>query len=95
MVLFVEEQTRTRWLESKVKELNEALRTQHNQSEEVTGQGSEELARAKLIKRGADRDLMQALKSVNDMKAQLERAQSERNTLWEAVKPLALFFRNP
>ena len=27
------------------------------------------------------------------MKAQLERAQSERNTLWEAMKPLALLFR--
>ena len=29
---------------------------------------------------------------VTDMKAQLERAQSERNTLWEAMKPLALLF---
>ena len=57
-----------------MKELNEALRTQHNQSKEVTERASKELARAKLIKRGADRDLMQALKSVNDMKAQLERA---------------------
>ena len=56
---------------------------------------SEELAQAKLIKWGANRDLMQALKLVNDMKAQLERAQSERTMLWEAVKPLALFFRNP
>ena len=27
------------------------------------------------------------------MKARLERAQSEWNTLWEAVKPLALLFR--
>ena len=58
MVLFAEEQTRTRWLESKVKELNEALRTQHNQSEEVTEQVSEELTRARLIKRGANRDLV-------------------------------------
>ena len=51
---------------------------------------SEELARAKLIKRGADHDLMQALKLVIDMKAQLETAQSERNTLWDAMKPVAL-----
>ena len=58
MVLFVEEQTRTRWLEGEVKELNEALRTKHNQVEEVTERASEELAQAKLIKRGADRDLM-------------------------------------
>ena len=38
---------------------------------------------------------MQALKSVNDMKAQLERAQSERNMLWEAMKPIALLFCKP
>ena len=69
MVLFAEEQIKTRWLKSEVKELNETLRTHHNQSEEVTEQVSEELTRAKLIKWGADRDLMQALKSVNDMKA--------------------------
>ena len=58
MGLFVEEQIRTRRLEGEVKELNEALRTQHNQSEEVTERASEELARAKLIKQGADCDLM-------------------------------------
>ena len=81
---FAEEHIRTWWLEGKVKELTDALRTKHIQTKEVTEQASEELARAKLIKRGADQDLMEALKSVNDMKAQLERAQLERNTLWKA-----------
>ena len=74
MVLFAEEQIRTRWLEGKVKELNEALRTKHNQTEELTKRVSLELAWDKLIKRGADHDLMQALKLVTDMMAQLERA---------------------
>ena len=74
MVLFVEEQIRTQWLEGEVKELNEALRTKHNQTKEVTERASEELARAKMIKRGADRDLMLALKLVIDMKPSLERA---------------------
>ena len=58
MVLFVEEQIKTRWLKSEVKELNEALKTKHNQTKEVTERVSEELARAKMIKLGADRDLM-------------------------------------
>ena len=58
MVLFVEEQIRTRRLEDEVKELNEALRTKHNQTKEVTKQASGELARAKLIKWGANHDLM-------------------------------------
>jgi hypothetical protein len=47
-----------------VKDLNESLRTQHNQVEEVIERTSEELVQAKLIKRGADRDLMQAMKMV-------------------------------
>jgi len=59
MVLFAEEQTRTKRLKGEVKELNEAPRTKHNQTKEVIERASEELARAKLIKRGADRDLMQ------------------------------------
>jgi len=58
MVLFAQEQIRTRRLEGEVKELNEALRTNHNQTKEVTKRASEELTRAKSIKRGADRDLM-------------------------------------
>ena len=69
MVLFAKELIRTQQLEDKVKELNEALRTKHSQTEEVTKWASEELARAKLIKRGADSDLMQPLKLVIDMKA--------------------------
>jgi hypothetical protein len=54
---------------------------------------SEELARAKLIKRGADRDLMQAMKTVTDVQAQLERVQGKWNMLWDTVKPLVLLFR--
>ena len=58
MVLFTEEQIRIQRLKGEVKELNEAQRTKHNQTEEVTEQASEELAWAKLIKQVADRDLM-------------------------------------
>jgi hypothetical protein len=56
-----------------VKDPNESLRTQHNQAEEVIEQVSEEFAWAKLIKHGVDRDLMQAMKTVTDVQAQLER----------------------
>jgi hypothetical protein len=50
-----------------VKDLNESLRTQHNQAEEVTERASEELAWAKLIKSGTNRYLMQAMKTVTDV----------------------------
>ena len=44
MFLFVDEQVKTWRLEGEVKELNEALRAKHNQTEEVTERASEELA---------------------------------------------------
>ena len=39
------------------------VRTSHNKAEEVITHAEEELALAKLIRRGADRDLMQAQKN--------------------------------
>lgn len=78
-----------------MKDLNETMRTQHNQAEEVIEWVSEDLAQAKLIKHGVDRVLMQAMKMVTDMLAQLERAQSEHKALWDAVRPLALLFHRP
>ena len=56
---------------------------------------SEELACAKLIKHGADRDLMQTMKLVNDKKAHLEVIQSERDELWDTIKPLVDLFCKP
>jgi hypothetical protein len=50
MFLFADEQVKTRRLENEVKDLNESLRTQHNQAKEVIEWASEELARAKLYK---------------------------------------------
>ena len=49
MFLFVDEHVKIRWLEGKVKELDEALKTTHNQAKEVIERASEELAQAKLI----------------------------------------------
>ena len=43
MFLFADEQIKTQRLVGEVKDLNEALRTQHNQVEEVIEQASEEL----------------------------------------------------
>lgn len=58
----------------------------HNEVEEVTERASEELVRAKLIRRSADRDLMQALKSVKDLTTQLSASKKENNDLWDAIK---------
>ena len=43
-----------------VEEMRTLVRTSHNKAEEVITHAEEELALAKLIRRGADRDLVQA-----------------------------------
>ena len=54
--LWVEKQK----LSEGVEEMKTLVRTSHNKAEEVITHAEEELALAKLIRHGADRDLMQA-----------------------------------
>ena len=49
-------------------------RTSRNKAEEVITQAEEELALAKLIRHGADRDLVQAQKTVEDLTSKLATA---------------------
>ena len=46
----------------------------HNRAEEVITCAEEELALAKLIRRGADRDLVQAQKTIQDLTGKLATA---------------------
>jgi hypothetical protein len=69
------------------------LRSKHNDLEEVTERASEELAQAKLIRCSADQDLMQALKSVKDLTAELGATRKENSDLWNAVHHVANFIR--
>lgn len=73
-------------------EMKETLRSSENQAEWVRifaasqlEKAEEQLALAKLIRRGADRDLVQALKSVHDLKTQLEASEQKFNVLWDSV----------
>jgi hypothetical protein len=47
------------------------IHNNHNRAEEVITRAEEELALAKLIRRGADRDLMQVQKTVEDLSQKL------------------------
>ena len=49
-------------------------RTNHNRAEEVITRAEEELVLAKLIRRGADRDLVQAQKTIEDLSGKLTTA---------------------
>ena len=50
------------------------VHTSHNKAEEVITHVEEELALAKLIRRGADRDLVQAQKTIEDLSGKLAMA---------------------
>ena len=49
------------------------VRSSHNKADEVITHAEEELALAKLIRRGADRDLVQAQKTIEDCLASWRR----------------------
>jgi len=70
LVLRVEKQK----LSEGVEEMKTLVRTSHNKAEEVITHAEEELALAKLIRRGADRDLMQAQKTIEDLSGKLAMA---------------------
>ena len=50
------------------------VRTNHNKAEEVITRAKEELVLAKLIRHGADRDLVQAQKTIEAMTGKLAMA---------------------
>ena len=50
-----------------IKEMKTLVRTNHNRAEEVITRAEQELALAKLIRRGADRDLVQAQKNYRSL----------------------------
>ena len=58
-----------------------AARNSHNRAKEVITQTEEELALAKLIRRGADRDLVQAQKTIQDLSSKLATATENWNAL--------------
>jgi iron-sulfur cluster repair protein YtfE (RIC family) len=75
--------------------MTDILRSKYNELEEVTEWVSEELARTKLIRRGADQDLVQALKSIKDLTTELEATQKENSDLWSTMHHVANLIRVP
>jgi len=61
----------------------------HNKVEEVITHAEEELALAKLIRRGADRDLVQAQKTIEDLSGKLATATENWKALWKSFRSVA------
>jgi len=69
------------------------VRSEHNRVEEVIERVEGELASAKLIRHGADRDLMQAKKSIEDLTAKLSTAEKNWASLWQSFQTVASLLR--
>jgi nitrate reductase assembly molybdenum cofactor insertion protein NarJ len=65
----------------------------HNRAEEVITRAEEELALAKLIQHGADRDLMQVQKIIEDLSQKLAVSDQRFATLWKSFKTFAKLLR--
>ena len=61
-------------LSESIDEMKTLIRSSHNKDEEVITHAEEELVLAKLIRRGADRDLMQAQRTIEDLSSKLATA---------------------
>jgi predicted transcriptional regulator len=73
--------------------MKSTVRSEQNRAEEVTERAEKVLAQAKLIRRRADRDLLQVLKSVEELTVRAKTTKENRKSLWRAFKSVADFLR--
>ena len=82
-------------LSESIDEMKALVRSSHNKAEEVITHAEEELALARLIRRGADRDLVQAQKTIENLSGKLATATENWNVLWKSFCSVADVLRTP
>jgi hypothetical protein len=82
----VAEEKRAKDLANDLKVLNEVARTRRNDLVEATEWAKADLAQAKLIRQGADCDLMQAMETINTQKTLIEDALKENFELCVGIQ---------
>ena len=76
-------------LSESIEEMKTLVRTNHNRAKEVITRAEEELALAKLIRHGADRDLVQAQKTIEDLTDKLAMATKNWKALCKSFRSVA------
>ncbi|XP_066317797.1 uncharacterized protein [Miscanthus floridulus] len=76
-----------------IEEMKITVHNSHNRAEEVITRAEEELVLAKLIRRGADRDLVQVQKIVEDLTGKLATTTENWNALWKSFQSVAGLLR--
>jgi hypothetical protein len=72
-----------------IKDMKISVWSSHNRAEEVKAHAEEELARAELIRLGANRDLVQGMKTIDDLSKKLATSDQQFATLWKSFKTIA------
>jgi hypothetical protein len=76
-----------------IKNMKVSVQSSQNRAEEVKARAKEELACAKLIRLGADRDLVQGMKTIDDLSKKLASSDQRFATLWKSFKTIAKLLR--
>jgi predicted RNase H-like nuclease (RuvC/YqgF family) len=76
-----------------IEDMKISVRSSHNRAEEVKARAEEELARAELIRLGADRDLVHGMKTIDDLSKKLTSSDQRFATLWKSFKTVAKLLR--
>jgi hypothetical protein len=78
-----------------IEEIKILVHNNHNRAKEVITHAKEELALAKLIRRGANRDLVHVQKTIEDLSGKLATTTENWNTLWKTFRSMADLLRTP
>ena len=78
-----------------IEEMKITVRNSHNRAEEVITRAEEELVLAKLIRCGADRDLVQVQKTIEDLTGKLATTTENWNALWKLFRSVANLLWTP
>jgi hypothetical protein len=76
-----------------VKDMKILVWSNHNRAKDVKAHAEEELTRAQLIRLGADRDLVQGMKTIEDLFKKLAVSDQRFATLWRSFKTVAKLLR--
>jgi hypothetical protein len=76
-----------------IEDMKILVQSSHNRAKEVKARAKEELTRSQSIRLGADRDLVQGMKTIEDLSKRLVTSDQWFVTLWKSFKTVANLLR--
>jgi hypothetical protein len=76
-----------------IEDIKISVQSSHNKAKEVKAHAKEELAHAQLIRLDADRDLMQEMKTIEDLSRKLSTSDQRFATSWKSFRTIVKLLR--